>query len=203
MVAVILMFVLVAYFVDRARKGQKLYICPVTGVNAVSEAVGRATKMGKKILYVPGIPGISDIETITSLAILKHIGKFTAIYGTDTEVANKDSPVYCEVRETLKEAYLEAGKPDQYKESMVSYLAYNQFAYAGSVTTKMVRERPATNLLVGSFFVTTCDYILMGKGLFAGGAYLSKEPVVHGSIKAQDMVKAILMALFLVGMITY
>ncbi|MGQ9810290.1 MAG: DUF6754 domain-containing protein [bacterium] len=233
LVAVILMFVLVAYFVDRARKGQKLYIRPITGVNAVSEAVGRATEMGKKILYVPGILGISDIETIASLAILKHIGKLTAIYGTDLEVANKDPLVYSAVRETLKEAYLEAGKPDQYKESMVSYLTYDQFAYAASVTAKMVRERPATNFLVGSFFaeslifaetgqsigaiqiagtahieqlpffVTTCDYVLMGEELFAASAYLSKEPVLLGSIKAQDMVKAILMALILVGIITY
>lgn len=43
----------------------------------------------------------------------------------------------------------------------------------------------------------------MGEELFAAGPYLSKDSVVHGSIKAQDTVKAILMALILVGMITY
>lgn len=233
LVAVILMFVLVIYFVNRARKGEKLYIRPISGINAVSEAVGRATEMGKKILYIPGILSISDIETIASLAILKHIGKLTATYGTEIEVANKDPLVYSAARETLREAYLEAGKPDQYKESMVSYLTYDQFAYAASVTAKMARERPATNFLIGSFFaeslifaetgqavgaiqiagtahieqlpffVTTCDYVLMGEELFAASAYLSKEPVLLGSIKAQDIVKAILMALMGVGIVTY
>ncbi len=233
LVAVALMFVLVVYFVSRARKGEKLYIRPIAGINAVSEAVGRATEMGKKILYIPGILSISDIETIASLAILKHIGKLTATYGTDIEVANKDPLVYSAARETLKEAYLEAGKPDQYKESMVSYLTYDQFAYAASVTAKMVRERPATNFLIGSFFaeslifaetgqsvgaiqiagtahieqlpffVTTCDYVLMGEELFAASAYLSREPVLLGSIKAQDIVKAILMVLIGAGIIAY
>ncbi len=228
-----LMFFLVITYVTHARKGKELYIRRISGLSAIDEAVGRATEMGKKVLYIPGILSLSEIQTIASLSILKHIAKMTAIYGTDMEVPNKDPLVFSAARETVKEAYLEAGKPDQYKEEMVTYLTYDQFAYAASVTAKMVRERPATNFLIGSFFaeslilaetgqsvgaiqiagtadipqlpffVTACDYTLLGEELFAASAYLSRQPVLLGSIKAQDIMKAIIMAVVGVGIISY
>ena len=113
----------------------------------------------------------------------------------------------------------------------MTYITYDQFAYTASITGKMVRERPATNFLIGSFFaeslilaetgqstgaiqiagtaelaqlpffVTTCDYTLMGEELYAASAYLSREPVLLGSIKAQDTVKAILMVVMIAGLV--
>ena len=95
----------------------------------------------------------------------------------------------------------------------------------------MVRERPAAIFLQGSFlgeslilaetgnsidaiqiagtaepsqlpfFVAACDYTLIGEELFAAGAYLSKEPRQLGSLKGQDIGKAILLALMLVGVV--
>ena len=218
-----LMFVLVITYVTRAKRGAELYIRRISGLSAIDEAIGRATEMGKKILYIPGILSLSEIQTIASLSILQHVSKLTAVYGTSIEVPNKDPLVFSAARETVKQAYLEAGKPDQFKEEMVTYITYDQFAYAASVTAKMVRERPATNFLIGSFFaeslilaetgqsvgaiqiagtadipqlpffVTACDYTLLGEELYAASAYLSKEPVLLGSIKAQDIVKAIIM----------
>ena len=51
------------------------------------------------------------------------------------------------------------------------------------------------------FFVTTCDYTLLGEELYAASAYLSREPVLLGSIKAQDTAKAILMVIMASGII--
>ncbi len=231
LVLTVLMFALVVRFIAIAKKGQHLYIRRIAGLAAIDEAVGRATEMGKKMLYIPGIMSISEIQTIASLAILQHVAKQCAIYGTHLEVPNKDPLTFSAARETVKQAFLEAGKPDQYKEEMVTYLTYDQFAYAASVSGKMVRERPATNFLIGSFFaeslifaetgqstgamqiagtadvtqlpffVTTCDYTLMGEELFAASAYLSKEPVLLGSIKAQDWTKATIMAVMAAGIV--
>jgi hypothetical protein len=231
LIATIVMFTLVVGFVGVARQGKELYIRKIAGLNAINEAVGRATEMGKKIMYIPGILSLSEIQTIASLSILEHIAKLTAIYGTDIEVPNKDPLVFSAARETVKQAYLEAGKPDQFKEEMVTYITYDQFAYAASITAKMVREKPATNFLIGSFFaeslilaetgqaagaiqvagtadlpqlpffVTTCDYTLLGEELYAASAYLSREPVLLGSIKAQDIAKVILMAVMGLGIV--
>lgn len=231
LVLTVLMFALIVVYINTAKKGKPLFIRRIAGLAAIDEAIGRATEMGKKMLYIPGIMSISDIQTIASLAILQHVAKQSAIYGTNLEVPNKDPLTFSAARETVKQAYLEAGKPDQYKEEMVTYLTYDQFAYAASVSGKMVREMPATNFLIGSFyaeslifaetgqftgalqiagtadvpqlpfFVTTCDYTLMGEELFAASAYLSREPVLLGSIKAQDMTKAVIMVFVAAGII--
>jgi len=231
LIATIVMFALVAIYVTLARRGKDFFVRKITGLNAIDEAVGRATEMGKKIFYIPGIMSLSEIQTIASLSILKHVSKLTAIYGTSIEVPNKDPLVFSAARETVKQAYMEAGKPDQFKEDMVTYLTYDQFAYAASVTAKMVRERPATNFMIGSFFaeslilaetgqaagaiqiagtadvtqlpffVTTCDYTLLGEELYAASAYLSREPVLLGSIKAQDAAKAVLMVIMAAGIV--
>jgi len=231
MVATIVMFALVVAYVTVARRGKELYVRKIAGLNAIDEAVGRATEMGKKIFYIPGIMSLSEIQTIASLSILKYVSKMTAIYGTSIEVPNKDPLVFSAARETVRQAYMEAGKPDQFKEEMVTYLTYDQFAYAASVTAKMVREKPATNFMIGSFFaeslilaetgqaagaiqiagtadvtqlpffVTTCDYTLLGEELYAASAYLSREPVLLGSIKAQDLAKAILMIIMATGIV--
>jgi hypothetical protein len=199
----------------------------------MDEAIGRATEMGRKILYIPGILSINEIQTIASLSILRHVAKQSAIYGASLEVPNIDPLTFSAARETVKQAFMEAGKPDQYNEDMVTYITYDQFAYAASVTGKMVREKPAANFLIGSFFaeslifaeigqstgaiqiagtaelaqlpffVTACDYTLLGEELYAASAYLSREPVLMGSIKAQDTVKAIVLAVIGVGTVAF
>ena len=43
------------------------------------------------------------------------------------------------------------------------------------------------------FFVTACDYTLIGEELYAASAYLSHEPLLLGSLKAQDYGKLIVL----------
>jgi len=221
----------VLFYIARARGGKPIYIRKIAGLNAVDEAVGRATEMGKKILYIPGIMSIDEIQTIASLAILGHVAKLSAQYNADLEVPNKDPLTFASARETVREAYLEAGRPDLFREEMVNYVTYDQFAYTASVTGKMVREKPATNFLIGSFyaeslllaetgqsvgaiqisgtaevaqlpfFVVACDYTLIGEELYAASAYLSREPVLLGSIKGQDLTKLLLMLALGLGVI--
>ena len=221
----------VLFYIARARGGKPMYIRKIAGLNAVDEAVGRATEMGKKILYIPGIMSIDEIQTIASLAILGHVAKLSAQYNADLEVPNKDPLTFASAQETVKEAYLEAGRPDLYREEMVNYVTYDQFAYTASVTGKMVREKPAANFLIGSFyaeslllaetgqsvgaiqisgtaevaqlpfFVVACDYTLIGEELYAASAYLSREPVLMGSIKGQDLTKLLLMLALGLGVI--
>ena len=39
------------------------------------------------------------------------------------------------------------------------------------------------------FFITTCDYTLIGEELYAASAYLNREPMLLGTLKAQDYFK--------------
>ncbi|MFH0777811.1 MAG: fibronectin type III domain-containing protein [Candidatus Eisenbacteria bacterium] len=231
LILVVVFSTLVLSYISIARKGKQIYIRRIAGLNAVDEAVGRATEMGKKILYIPGIMSVDEIQTIASLAILGHVAKLSATYNADLEVPNKDPLTFAAARETVREAYVEAGRPDLYREEMVNYVTYDQFAYTASVTGKMVREKPATNFLIGSFyaeslllaetgqsigaiqisgtaevaqlpfFVVACDYTLIGEELYAASAYLSREPVLLGSIKGQDVTKLLLILALGLGII--
>ena len=43
------------------------------------------------------------------------------------------------------------------------------------------------------FFITSCDYTLIGEELYAAGAYLGDNKQIIGGLKGQDYVKLLLM----------
>ena len=232
LIGTILFSALALYFVQIARRGKKLYIRPLSGIAAVDEAIGRATEMGKPILYLLGSGTASGIATIASYAILGRVARKTAEYRTKLMVPCKDPVVMTVAQETVKAAYSEAGQPDAYEEDSVFYLTSMQFAFVAAVSGIMVREKPATNFYMGSFyaeslflaetgadagsiqisgteqvaqipfFVVATDYTLIGEELFAASAYLGRDPLLLGTLKAQDYAKAILMFILIAGTIT-
>ena len=46
-----------------------------------------------------------------------------------------------------------------------------------------------------------CDYTLIGEELYAASAYLGREPVLLGSLKAQDYAKAAIIVLAITGIV--
>jgi hypothetical protein len=229
LVAMLVFFALVIYFIETARSGRNLFVRRIAGLDAVEEAVGRATEMGKPIVYVPGLGGVSDIATIASINILGEIAKKTAQYDSALLVPNRDPIVYTVVSEVVKEAYTKAGRPDAFRADNVFFLTSEQFAFAAAVDGMMVREKPATIFLLGTFwaeslilaetgastgaiqiagtdqvfqlpfFITACDYTLIGEELYAASAYLSREPLLLGSLKGQDYGKLIILAVLTIG----
>jgi len=221
----------VLWFISRARRGGELYVRPIAGLQAFDEAVGRATEMGKPVLFVPGILDMDNIQTIAGLSILGRVARKTAEYGAPIMVPTRSPLVMTAARETVKEAHLSAGRPDTYDEEKIWYLTSEQFGYAAGVDGIMVREKPGAIFYMGAFyaeslvlaetghsigaiqiagtampaqlpfFVTACDYTLIGEELFAASAYLSKESASLGSLKGQDYGKAIFMGLIILGVI--
>jgi hypothetical protein len=229
LIAAVLFIAIILTSLAMAKSGKNIFIRRIAGLNAVDEAIGRATEVGKKVMYVPGIQSMDDIQTVASIAILGHVARATARYGTDLDVPNKDPLTFVSAREAVRGAYLAEGRPDLYREEMVNYVTYDQFAYTAAVSARMIRERPAAIFLIGyffaeslilaetgqstgaiqiagqadptqlPFFVATCDYTLIGEELYAAGAYLTREPVLLGSMRGQDIAKAILLAIGVVG----
>lgn len=230
-IATVIFTALVLGSIQMARSGKPLYIRRIAGLNAVDEAIGRATELGRKVIFVPGIQSVSDIQTIAALAILGHVARASARYGTDLDCPNRDPLTFVSARETVRSAFLAEGRPDLFREEMVNYVTYDQFAYTAAVSGRMVRERPAANFLIGHFFaeslilaetgqstgaiqiagtadpsqlpffVAACDYTLIGEELYAASAYLSREPVLLGSIRGQDIAKLLLLLFGLAGIV--
>ena len=49
------------------------------------------------------------------------------------------------------------------------------------------------------FFITACDYTLMGEELYAASAYLSRQPLLVAQLKGQDIAKTIIAAILIAG----
>jgi hypothetical protein len=49
--------------------------------------------------------------------------------------------------------------------------------------------------------MAACDYTLLGEEIFAASAYLSKEPVLVGSVVGQDLGKIITFCIIIIGTI--
>ncbi|MBC8202943.1 MAG: hypothetical protein H8E91_03855 [Planctomycetes bacterium] len=220
---------LIAYFINVARSGKKLWVRPIAGLAAIDEAVGRATEMGRPVLFVTGIQDINEIQTLAGLTVLSRVAKTAAEYGAQIEVPTCRSLVMAAARETVESAYLAAGRPDSYQPDRIHYLTDEQFAFVAGVTGYMVREEPAACIYMGGFyaeslilaetgnhigaiqvagtampsqlpfFVAACDYTLIGEEFFAASAYLSDDPLQIGSLKGQDYGKFISVLILVIG----
>ena len=229
LVATIIFIALILGFVQAARRGKELFIRKIAGLDAIDEAVGRCTEMGKPTLYIPGISTIADVATIASLNILVQVAKKIASYQSRIVVPNRDPIVYPVTQDVVKLAFTEAGYPHNYRDEDVYFVTNDQFAYAAAVCGTMVREKPGANLLLGMFyaeslvlaetgasigaiqiagtdavaqlpfFVTACDYTIIGEELYAASAYIGREPTLLGSLKGQDFYKLVCIILLAVG----
>ena len=219
------------YSTRHAMRGGDIFLRTIPGVKAVEEAVGRSTEMGKPVLYVPGIQDMDQVETVAGVVILGHVSKMTARYETPLNVPVARSIVLKAAQEACKESYLIEGKSDIYNENMVHYLTDDQFAYAAGVNGIMNREKPAACLYMGKFyaeslllaetgnsigaiqiagtasqsqipfFVTACDYTLIGEEFFAASAYLSQKPELLGIVKGQDYIKLCIIIMIIGGVL--
>ncbi len=216
------LFLIVNIF--RARAGRELYVRPIAGLKALDEAIGRATEMGKSVLYVPGLSDMSEVGTFAAITILYRLAQRVAEMGCDIDVPCYDPVVMTVLDGAVRDAYSKAGRPDAFRPGCVHYVSAQQFAYVAAVNGFMLRERPAANIYMGSFyaeslllaetgattgaiqiagtdkvtqlpfFVCACDYTLLGEELFAASAYLGREPVQLATIIAQDWAKLVFAA---------
>ena len=229
LIAMLLFSAAIVWSIYDARSGKEVFVRRIPGLEAVDEAIGRATEMGRSILYILGLGGVSNVATIASMTILGQVARRTADYETSLRVPCNDPIVLNVVREMVKTAYLDEGRPDAYNEDNIFFLTESQFAYAAGVDGIMLREKPAAIFLQGTFyaeslilaetgnsigaiqiagtdsehqlpfFISTCDYTLIGEELYAASAYLSREPMLLGSLRGQDWGKLLIFVIIVLG----
>jgi hypothetical protein len=219
----------VLVFIALARRGMPMKVRQIAGLASVDEAVGRATEMGRPILFVPGILDMNDIQSIAAVTILERVGKTVAEYDASIQVPTSKGLVMVAAREALQSAYASAGRPENYSADDVYYVTEEQFGYVAHLQGLMTRERPAACFYLGGFFaeslilaetgngigaiqiagtaqpqqlpffVAACDYTLIGEEFFAASAYLSGEPDQLGTLKGQDVGKLMVAAGIIIG----
>lgn len=226
---VLMMASYVLFNIWKARtNGDKVYVRRIAGLNAIDEAIGRATEMGRPVLMVPGL-GSLDAIAVQALNIFGHVTSTAAHFATPIRLCCGDAAVYTVAQEIISEVYQREGLSDRFDQDSVRFISDRQFAFATGVSGLIHREKVAAAFLLGTFyaealifaetansigaiqvagstsntqtpfFIAACDYVLIGDEFYAASAYLSREPVLTGALVGQDWIKMTMMSMVLVG----
>ncbi len=230
-IAFTMMLVLFILFnIKRAGKNQNLFIRRIAGLNAIDEAIGRATEMGRPVLMVPGIGDLNAIS-VQALNIFAYVSKTAARFSSPIRLCCGNAAVFTVAQEIIRDAYQQEGMVDRYDPDSVRFLSDRQFAFAASVSGLILREKAAAAFFLGEFFaeslifaetansvgaiqiasstqstqtpffIAACDYVLIGDEFYAASAYLTRKPVLVGSLIGQDWSKMAVGGLVLLGAI--
>jgi hypothetical protein len=220
----------VLFYISKAKKGATFFLRRIRGIDEIDAAIGRATEDGRPVCFSMGMTTVSPLF-FSCLGILNHVAEKIAKLRSSVIVPEKDPEALALIDATLQNAYQNKGRLSQYESSQVRFLSPDQLAYASGYQGIMHRERPGAAFLFGSFaaeslilaesgqqvgamqiagtvsneqlpfFITSCDYTLLGEEVYAAGAYLSKEPTQLGSIRGQDFAKLCILILIILGVI--
>lgn len=218
------------YNILRSKKGKDLYIRRIGGLNAIDEAIGRATEMGRPVIMVPGLGGLNAIS-VQALNVFAHVTRTAAHFSTPIRLCCADAAVYTVAQEIIRDVYQSEGMGERYDQDSVRFISDRQFAFAAGVSGMVMREQAAATFFLGEFFaeslifaetanavgaiqvagstqntqtpffIAACDYVLIGDEYYAASAYLTREPVLVGSLIGQDWAKMLIGSLILVGVI--
>lgn len=171
-------------------------------------------------------------QALAALICLSHVAALCAKYDVRLIVTNRRPEVHPLTEEIVRQALLIAGKAESYRPTDVRFFSDDQFAYASGVVGVISGEQTASNIMLGGyyaeslmfaeagatygnvqiagtasisqipFFVTTCDYWLIGEELYAAAAILSEDPSQIASLMTQDVVRVVVVCLLLLGALT-
>jgi len=154
----------------------------IAGLDAIREAIGRATEMGRPVHFSPGIGGLgTDVapQTLAGLSVLSYIGELAANYKATLWTTIRQPELQPLATEVVRQAYLKAGVPDAFDPDKVVFLSTAQFAYASGVVGLMHREKVAANIMVGGFWAEAL--------IFAEAGYLAGAIQVAGTANTHQI----------------
>jgi hypothetical protein len=230
-ILIALLFYWIFSSIRKARRGKPLYVRRIPGIDAIDNAVGRATEMGRPVVYTLGESGVQNMELYASLGILSYVADRTARMGVELITTVVRPEVYPMVEETMRDAYRGAERLDDFRDENVRFLSTDGIVYAMMTAATIENENAASAFFLGlfgfisllmtepgarrgviqiagdtgpfqiPFFIASCDYVIIGEELFAASAYVSGDPTIKGSLVAQDRFKLVFLLLVLLGLL--
>ena len=213
------------------KKSKDVYIRRIPGLNAIDEAVGRATEMGRPVLMVPGLPDYVDAIVVQAMNIFSYVSRIAARFSNPILICCYNAPVFTVAQEMIRDVYQQEGAIERYDQDSVRFISDRQFAFAAGVSGLILREQAAATFFLGNFyaeslilaetansvgaiqvasstqntqtpfFIAACDYVLIGDEFYAASAYLTRQPVLVGSLVGQDWSKLAVIGMVVLGMV--
>lgn len=235
LIFLITLYILSYYCVSKAEKGKLPTVRTLPAVLAIDEAVGRAAEMGRPLSYTPGnganLYSTKGPQMLASINIFGYVAEMCARRGVPIIFTTSKADSLPLVEETLRTAYMNAGKPEELKLDYTLRYQPGQDALVNSLLGSFQRERPASFMMLGPlayetivigegantvgcfsiggtvstgqlpFVIATCDYTLLGEELYAASASLSKTKTTLGTLEGEDYFKYLTLSLLMLGII--
>lgn len=219
------------YNIGRAGRGKPLFIRRIAGLNAIDEAIGRATEMGRPVMMVPGLSSSINAIAVQAINIFAYVSRVAARFSNPILLCCYNASVYTLAQEVIRDVYQGEGMIEKYDPDSVRFISDRQFAFAAGVSGLILREQTAATFFLGEFyaealifaetansigaiqvassteatqtpfFIAACDYVLIGDEFYAASAYLTRQPVLVGSLVGQDWCKMAFMGSVVFGAI--
>ena len=232
--SILFVFTIVAFIlinIRRAKSGKDLYIRRIGGLNAIDEAIGRATEMGKPVLMVPGLSDNLNAIVVQALNIFAYVSRIAARFANPILLCCYSAPILTVAQEMIRDVYQEEGVPERFDPDSVRFISDRQFAFAAGVSGMILREQTAATFFLGEFyaeslifaetansigaiqiasstqvtqtpfFIAACDYVLIGDEFYAASAYLTRQPILVGSLVGQDWGKLLIASIIGIGIL--
>jgi len=169
--------------------------------------------------------GIEKVPTLAALALLQYIADLAARLSLRLVIPICVPNILPAAQTICSEAWKAHGKEDLYDGDDIRFLPGGQLYFAIASLGLMRRENVAAGFYFGHweaesimfgetgqalgaiqiagteqlfqipFFIATCDYVLIAEEFYAASAYLSRDPVMVGSIAGQDIAKMVFISI--------
>jgi hypothetical protein len=141
---------------------------PLPPLDAIGDAVGRATESGTSVMYITGWGGdMARPTTMASMEILADVARRAARHNCKLSFPSHDPIVASVAQDTVQQAATVVGKPEWAQTADVAFVTQSQFGYAAAVDGMMAREKPGAVFLLGTF---EGEALLLAEGAYQSGA---------------------------------
>jgi hypothetical protein len=175
------------------------------------------------------VPGKDSAPALAGLAVLSRVAAATTMSDKPAVVTAGDGALAILAQDTLRAAYDKLGARERYEPTAARMLGPSPFSYVASLPMVLASEDVSIHILIGSFgaegalaavfgerrqaFVlagtddipsqallyAVAQHPLIGEEVYAGGAYLNVGELHRSSLRAQDVVRALIVGLILAG----
>jgi hypothetical protein len=189
LIMVIIFIIGTYYYTTQGEKGKDYYIRRIAGVDALDEALERATELGGAIHYAVGdkaeLKGEYFPQVLAGMECLGHIARHCARLDTKLIVTlsgrrGSSSDLVPFVRETVRTAYDSEGKLDDFTDDVVRFVSGERTGYETAIPMIFKTENVVTNVMIGpwagSMLVPSGVSAAEGIVLITGTARLVQMP---------------------------
>lgn len=212
-------------------RGKTVFIRRIPGLDAIEEAVSKAVEEGRPVYYPEGAAGFGDAWTggkMAALSLINYTAGICADKGCKILGGTISSSYIPLMDDAMRQAYQAHGRPELHDVSDVRWFP-GQMAYIAGTDTIFRHEKPAAQIMIGSwwaealafceigsragaiqiggtdyrpympYFIAICDYALIGEEIFIASAYVSRDQAVRITVLMEDIYKWIIIAITVVG----